>query len=359
MADVLGVGVTHFPPLALPDPFMSGIFKWALGDPELAAERRDPEGWPDRLKRELGDDEGVAGAAAHRRELVEQFERARAEIDAFRPDVVLVWGDDQYELFHEDCVPPFAVCAFDNVTSALWERPFYKGRPNYWNEPADAQYTILGHPQAGKYLTTELLARDVDMAYSYQPGAERPLPAAFANTLRYLDWAGDGFPYPTVFVSVNCYGRRLVKNQGGLAYLSQIPRDPSELDPPAPSPRRCFDVGAAIGDVLVASPWRVAVVASSSWSHSFLCEHTHFLLPDTVRDRELYQLLANDKLGLWRDVSLADVEHAGQHEMLNWFCLAGAVERLGLRHKWSELIETDLFTSNKVFAVFEGRVDKN
>jgi hypothetical protein len=215
----------------------------------------------------------------------------------------------------------------------LWERPYYKGRPNYWNEPADTPYTILGHPQAGKHLTTELLARDIDMAYSYQPGTDRPLPAAFANTLRYLDWAGEGFPYPTVFVSVNCYGRRLVKHHGGLAYLSQIPRDPA--------------------DVLAESPWRVALVASSSWSHSFLCEHTHFLLPDTQRDQELYQLLANDKLGLWRDISLEAIEHAGQQEMLNWFCLAGAVDRLGLRHKWSELIKTDLFTSNKCFAVFE------
>jgi hypothetical protein len=28
-----------------------------------------------------------------------------------------------------------------------------------------------------------------------------------------------------------------------------------------------------------------------------------------------------------------------------------------LRHKWSELIETDLFTSNKCFAIFESEED--
>jgi hypothetical protein len=31
-----------------------------------------------------------------------------------------------------------------------------------------------------------------------------------------------------------------------------------------------MDVGAAIAEVLAASPYRVALVASSSWSHCFL-----------------------------------------------------------------------------------------
>jgi hypothetical protein len=101
------------------------------------------------------------------------------------------------------------------------------------------------------------------------------------------------------------------------------------------------------------SPWRVAVVASSSWSHAFLVEKTQFLWPDTERDRTLYELLVADRLRDWREISLAEVEAAGQHEMLNWFCLAGAVDALGLKRRWSELIESDVFTSNKVFAVFE------
>jgi hypothetical protein len=96
----------------------------------------------------------------------------------------------------------------------------------------------------------------------------------------------------------------------------------------------------------------VALVASSSWSHAFLNEASHFLLPDTPRDRVLYQLLKDDKIDQWREVSLDEVERAGQHEMLNWFCLAGAVDHLGLTARWSEILETDLFTSTKVFAAY-------
>ena len=41
--------------------------------------------------------------------------------------------------------------------------------------------------------------------------------------------------------------------------------------------------------------------------------------------------------------------------MLNWFCLAGAMHELGLPLRWSELVVTDVFNSNKCFAIFDGK----
>ena len=35
--------------------------------------------------------------------------KTRAQIDAFRPDFIVMWGDDQYENFNEDVVPPYCV----------------------------------------------------------------------------------------------------------------------------------------------------------------------------------------------------------------------------------------------------------
>ena len=67
----------------------------------------------------------------------------------------------------------------------------------------------------------------------------------------------------------------------------------------------------------------------------------------------MFEQLKGGNPSVWRDVTLEEVEKAGQHEMLNWFCLAGAVDRLGVSPEWMELIETDLFTSNKVFGVYE------
>jgi hypothetical protein len=39
--------------------------------------------------------------------------------------------------------------------------------------------------------------------------------------------------------------------------------------------------------------------------------------------------------------------------MLNWFCLAGAMRELGLPLDWSAFTATDVFNSNKCFAVFQ------
>jgi hypothetical protein len=39
--------------------------------------------------------------------------------------------------------------------------------------------------------------------------------------------------------------------------------------------------------------------------------------------------------------------------MLNWYCLLGAAAELGLDLKWSELVVTEIFNSNKAFAIFE------
>ena len=125
-----------------------------------------------------------------------------------------------------------------------------------------------------------------------------------------------------------------------------------DLDPPSPSPARCFDLGRAVARVCRGWSGRVALIASSSWSHAFLVDKTFRLEPDVAADRRLYGWLAGGELARWRDVSLAEVEDAGQHELLNWFPLAGAMHELGATLAWSELVETYVFTSTKVAAVF-------
>jgi hypothetical protein len=51
-------------------------------------------------------------------------------------------------------------------------------------------------------------------------------------------------------------------------------------------------------------------------------------------------------------LSNAAISAAGQQEILNWCCLAGAVEAAGLEPSWTELVESWLCNSNKCFAVF-------
>jgi len=70
---------------------------------------KDPANWPDLMRREWAGDGGTAAAAGHRKELPPGWPARGRALDAFQPDVVLVWGDDQYENFREEVVPPFCV----------------------------------------------------------------------------------------------------------------------------------------------------------------------------------------------------------------------------------------------------------
>ena len=116
--------------------------------------------------------------------------------------------------------------------------------------------------------------------------------------------------------------------------------------------RRCIAVGRAVARAAAASDLRVALVASSSWSHGFLHDRGWRIYPDRDADRAFYESLVDGEHAVWHAATLEAVEQSGQQEMLNWFCLVGAVEEQGLRLQWSEYVETHVFNSNKCFAVF-------
>jgi hypothetical protein len=353
MGDVIGVGLSHYPPLSGRDEDMAGVLRRTLTDPGIPQSEKDVASWPELARREWADDEGRAAAAGHRASLVAGFEQVRAAIDDFRPDVLIVWGDDQYENFREDIIPPYAVLAYDDMVVHPWahaaESSDMKDRPNVWGEGPDFSIKIPGRPDIAKHLVTGLLERGMDAAYAYRPLHHPGLPHAFLNALLYLDYHRTGFDYPVIPFPINCYGRKVVSYQG---FMSEI-NDVRELDPPSPTPQRLFDLGAEVGRLCAESPWRVALVASSSWSHAFTCDRTWRLRPDTANDRRLYSALTGGQLDEWRDTPLAEIEGAGQQELLNWFPLLGAMNALDRpTPTWSSFVETGVFNSNKVFATY-------
>lgn len=350
MAEILGLGLTHYPPLARPDELMPGLLKWTLQDPDIPAEQKDPANWPESMRAEWGDDEGVTAAASHRARLLDGFNRCRQALDEFKPDVVLVWGDDQYENYKEDVIPAFSVLAYDQAELKPWDHDF--GTPNVWNESADTEWTLKSHQEAGKYLASRLIEADLDVAYAYEP-LHGGWGHAFTNTVAFLDYEREkGWDYPTLAFHVNCYGRSVIVHRGIMSRFADALPEP-EMDPPSPSPDRCFKLGQETAKALRDSPWRVAIIASSSWSHAFLTDKTWRLHPDIESDRRYYDALAKGDYDAWQGVPLSDVEEAGQQEMLNWFCLVGAMSELGRTPTYTDFVETHVLNSNKCFAIFE------
>jgi len=357
MGEVLGLGLSHYPPIRGVDDAMAGILRNTLRRPDVPEAAKDPATWPAPMRAEWGEDEGRSSAAKHRADFVKQARIVRDELDRFNPDFIVMFGDDQYENFREDVVPPFCVYAWDDFE--VHPHAPRKGRDgqlmpapeNPWGEGADYAVKVRGHKEAAKFLVSGLLDRKVDMAYSYRQLHYEGLSHAFLNGIMYLDYDRTGWNYPVIPVAINCYGSRVITNHGGISPIRIEPTTELEFDPPSPSPERCMEVGAAIADVLENSPWRVAMVASSGWSHAFLTDKHHMLYPDVEQDARLYDALTKGDYDFWRQVSVAQVEDSGDQEVLNWWVLMGAMERLGRKEpNYSGYVESYIFNSNKAFA---------
>ena len=348
MADLLLLGMTHYPLLATTDDMMAALLRNTLKDPLIPVDAANSANWSPAMQAEWRNDEARTSAAGHRAALRAGFEEARVALEEFQPDAILVWGDDQYENFREDIIPPYALLAYDDIDCHPWEKYPW---PNVWDEPKDKTFRVKGRPDIARWLAEKLLDDGVDVAYAYQPLHFNGLAHAFLNTQLFLDYdrtyGSHGFPWPLVCMPINCYGRRVIAARGFAKPFGET----LDLDPPSPTPRRLMDVGGAVARHLHASPWRVALVASSSWSHAFLTDKTWRLHPDIPSDRRLYDALVEGRWDEWSATSTAEVEDAGQQEVLNWFALCGAVRELGLGGPEAHtFIETHCFNSNKVFA---------
>lgn len=353
MAELLLAGVTHYPDLNYPDRQMANLLRYALKDPGVPEHEKDPANWPSAMREDW--EHHDESAARHRAALVENFRSVRQVIDDFAPDVIVLWGDDQYENFREDVVPPYCVLAYGDTVTYPWKRvrawdeprDESQGAENVWGEPGNWGQKVVGAPQIGRYLTEALLKRDIDMAYAYQPLHFEGLAHAFLNTVMFLDYERTGFSYPVLPIAVNCYGSRVITNHAGPVHFGQ--EFTGVLDPPAPAPRRCFAMGAATAEAMAESPWRCVIMASSSWSHAFLTDSTWRMRPDTESDLKFYDALREGNWGVFRDVQLDDLVTAGQQELLNWCALAGALDKMDASVDYLTWVESTIFNSNKCF----------
>ena len=348
MAEIQLLGMTHYPPFGWSDDSMSGLMHMILSDPGIPAEEKEPANWPEPMRAEWGSDGGKSTAPRHRQELIAGLDRIRSELESFQPDVILIWGDDQYENFKEDLIPPFSVLAFPDRVIQPYKAKFAQMFQSYWDEPRDLTVEIKGRPDIARWLVSGLIDDGFDVSYAYCPRHDDQLPHAFLNTVLFLDHRRIGFSWPIICMPINCYGRTVIAAEG----LWKPFDTELTLDPPSPPPWRLMDLGSAVVRKLRDSPWRVSVIASSSWSHAFLTDHTWRLRPDTRADRELYEALTVGDFDRWERTTTNEIEHAGQQEVLNWFALMGAARELAATLSWSTFVETWIFNSNKVFAVW-------
>jgi hypothetical protein len=220
--------------------------------------------------------------------------------------------------------------------------------------PEKPPFTIKGAQEAGNYVSRGLIRGGFDVATCWKFTHRESYGHAFASTVEYLDLDERGFPYPVVPIAVNCYGSEMRIPGPGKAHNPGRVRDldPDEEEaPPGPMPWRCYDLGKQLTQVISESAYRAVVIGSSSWSHASLTKKNNFLWPDTETDRKRMHELAEGEQWKWRDLTPEEMRDAGQHEVLNWVCLAGAME--GRQADILVYADCYIFNSEKCIAVFQ------
>ena len=354
MGEFIGLGTTHSPPLMMPDKGRQSMFEDSLKAPNVDPRYRDQANWPADMVAEMGNDRGVAASTSHRERLISCFRQQRKILDEFKPDFVIIFGDDQYENFQEDIIPPFCIFGLDDTfETEPWKKARYGREENAWGHPQDWKLRLHGHREGAKCVATGLIKRGMPIAYAYKLLHQEALPQAFQNTVMFLDYDLKGFPFPIVPFQINSYGSDVIVTQGrSRARQFEDIAKQGLPDPPAPSPAVCMDLGVKLAETILASPYRVVLMASSSWSHASLSSNTGHIIPDHESDRRLLDAFKRGDYDYWRALSGEQLENAGQHELLNWMPMMGAMSVQKRKPVVLDYAETYLFQANKVFAYF-------
>jgi len=351
MGEILGIGAPHNPMVCWNNQRMAHGHEIVMRAPKIAPRYPDRAAWPAPLLADLGADQGLTTSRRYHAAYRRNFLKLQRVIAGFKPDFMLIVGDDQYENFTEEIIPPFCVFGLDDAVGIRpWSHGIGGKGLNEWGEPEDFVFTLRGHREAAKYITSELIECGFPMPYAYKL---RHLSHAFVNPMLFLDWGRSGFSVPIVPIQVNCYGSSVLVAKGFVDHLYQDPAASGLPDPPAPRPATCWALGQMLAEVLERSPYRVVIMGSANLSHSFLASRTGYVLCDLEADRGVIEALGQDDLRYLASLPPDEIEETGMHEILNWTVLAGAMDRLGYKCMLQDYLgDNHMFLSTACWAWF-------
>jgi 3-O-methylgallate 3,4-dioxygenase len=300
---VLGIGTSHSPQLSSPPEIWHDHVARDRRNPFLVAQDGEVYSFDDLpLRPEWAIDPSLLTLEVWR----ELRQRTDSAIDTLNetlsqaaPDVVVVVGDDQDELFLEDGVPAIAIFWGESITDIPPTAEKLEQIPAgiqaaHWAIHAEKPESYPVASGLGKHVVEDLILDEFDVCQASRQPSQRGLGHAFTFVRRRL--MRDRL-VPLLPVVLNTY-----------------------VPPNQVSPRRCYALGRALRRAIERYPddLRVAIVASGGLSH---------FVVDEALDRRVIDGLAR------RDVdSLTTIPRrfmrSGSSEILNWIAVGGAVEHL-------------------------------
>ncbi len=252
------------------------------------------------------------------------FATLRQKMADLHADVVVIFGDDQYECFDFSNFPAFAVYVGEEFEGALSARDNALFRRQENGERREfPKARLKGHPQLGVSILTGVMKRGFDPAFCMDmPKPEHGVGHAF---LRPAESITD-LTTPVIPVLINCY------------YA------------PQPTAGRCYEFGRAVREAIEEHPadLRVAVVGSGGLWHTPGAKAAYL---DEAFDRTILKHLEVgdargmaayfDSYSIPEDESSQDIRQRGRQatgmpgfggpqggtrEICNWIAAAGVAE---------------------------------
>jgi protocatechuate 4,5-dioxygenase, beta chain len=211
----------------------------------------------------------------------------RAWLDRIKPDVAVIVYNDHGLNFFLDQIPTFAIGAAAQYANA----------DEGWG--LDVLPPVPGNPELSWHVIESLMADEFDLTTCQQMTVDHGVMVPMS-----LLWpGGDRWP------------------------LSIVPLEVNTVQHPLPSPRRCYNLGRALGRALRSYPddLKVVVVGTGGMSHQLQGERAGFI--NKSFDLMFMDRIASDPEALAR-LSIADlVEGAGSEgvELIMWLIMRGAM----------------------------------
>jgi hypothetical protein len=225
------------------------------------------------------------------------LEKTRQQVLALRPDILVVIGDDQRELFLDDIMPALSIfwgTSLDDRPPGMAGYPstMESAYPYYHAERDDTYET---DPSLGLHLVERLVEAGIDTAQFTEQPAGRTLGHAFTFIYRRLL---EGLPrLPLVPIMLNTY-----------------------YPPNQPTPRRCVEIGRQLRTAIESwdSPQRVALIASGGLTHPII---------DEELDRGLLAALERHDVEALSRLPVEGLME-GSSEIRNWIVVGAALSGL-------------------------------
>ncbi len=185
----------------------------------------------------------------------------RRKVLEVRPDVLIVFGDDQLECFDFNNFPAFAIYIGPQFSGYSLHN--FISRSTQSGEITGPQQQVRGHPELALGLLTGLMERGFDPAYCMDmPKPNNGVGHAFMRPAESLG----AFSLPVVPLFFNCFFA------------------------PQPKAMRCYQLGRAVREAIEEYPQdlRVAIVGSGGLWHTPATRESYL---DTGFDRQMLERL--------------------------------------------------------------------